>query len=462
MTGRRGPFRHRTSRVANQENLMHSHDRPVVLLLGTDRYLLDACERCDVDAVVVCGAATWDTGFIEVPERLRLVRVDDQTNPDGILAALHRAGVADLPFAGVHTSDEWALVTASLLAKHLGCPSIDPDTAVHFRDKSLQKRRVTQAGVRAARVTVIDDIYDVSTITELPYPRAVLKPVAGAATARTSVVADMDELRARSREYAQERIPQRAFVLEEFVHGDEWIIDGVCCDGDILFCAVGAYRDPCLTTVDQNLPLSIRRFETDSDAWVYDKAVPFARTAVSALGLRDGVFHLEAFHDPDTGELTFSECAARRGGGLVHEELQIKFNVHLGECALLCAMGRRPSLDVKHRPGSIAMGFLTGKPGVLIRCPTPAELTALPDVEFARIEAPYGTRFASGLANTNTRVGQVLVSADTPERVTARLAEVRAWFADRVVAVPDRARPRELRAWQRETIGDDFRDSLWR
>lgn len=441
---------------------MATSERSRVLVIGTDRYFVDACARLDIDAVVVVGAETWDNGLIEVPAQLRVLRVDDQTSAEDILAALHRAGLADVTWDAVHTGDEWALVAVALLAEHLGCRTIGADTAMRFRDKAVQKQAVAAAGIRTARNTVIEDILDVSGLDELPYERAVLKPIAGAATTRTSVVDSVAKLRELSRAYAAEGVRDRAFLLEEFVGGEEWIVDGVLFDGELIFAAPAAYGVPCLTTVVDDLPLSMRRFDSEADQPAYDQAVEFASAALGALGLRYGVFHLEMFHDPGTGELTFGECAARRGGGLIHEEVQAKCNVNLGEAALLCALGERPDLVVKQRPGVVGSGFLTGPPGLLIGCPTPAELTERPGVEFARIEVPYGTRIAGDLASTNQRIGQVLLTADSREELDLRLAGVRAWFTERVVTVPEHARPRELRAWQRRTTPqDDFRDRLW-
>ena len=68
-------------------------------------------------------------------------------------------------------------------------------------------------------MTVIDDIYDVSGFDTLPYPRAVLKPVAGAATTHTSVIDGVADLRARSAAYRRARIADRTFALEEFIAG---------------------------------------------------------------------------------------------------------------------------------------------------------------------------------------------------------------------------------------------------
>ncbi len=431
-------------------------------MLGTDRYAMAACVARGIDAVVVVGPAGRDNGYVPVPEPLRLLAVDDQASLDDIMTALYRAGLDGHRFTGIQTSDEWALIPASLLAPQLGCDFLDPGTAVGFRDKSLQKHRVRAAGLRAARVTVIDDIFDVSGLDELPYPKAVLKPIAGAATMHTSVIGSLADLRARSDAARRARIGQRTFALEEFVGGEEWVADGVVFDGELAFCSIGTYSDPCLTAVDNNLALSIRRFDPERDSGCFDRALPVVRGALRALGLPGGVFHMELFHDPETGQITFSECAARRGGGLIHEELQAKFGLSLGESAVLAAIGQPPPPPGETDPRVIGGALLNGRPGILMGCPTSDEVAGRPGVLFARVERPYGTRLAADLNSTNDRVGQVLLAADSDAEFSQRLAEVRAWFGERVVALPDGALNRELRAWQRQTWpADDFDDRLY-
>jgi biotin carboxylase len=443
--------------------VVNAGPRPSILMLGTDRYPMQACLAHDIDAVVTCGPAGRDNGYVAVPDGLRALPVDDQSSVDAIMTALHRAGLSEHRFDGIQTTDEWALVPASLLALHLSCDFLDPVTTVHFRDKSLQKGRVRAAGLKVAQVTVIDDIYDVSGFDTLPYPRAVLKPVAGAATTHTSVIGSVADLRARSAGYRRARIADRTFVLEEFIAGDEWVADGFVFDGEVEFCSLGTYASPCLSMVDRDLPQSIRRFDPDRDRANFDRGLPVVRRALRALGLRRGVFHMELFHDPETGEITFSECAARRGGGLIHEELQAKFQVSLGECAVLGAIGRRP----ERRPAAvdprvIGGAYLAARPGILVRCPTPAQVMERPGVLFARVERPYGLRLAGELSGTNDRVGQVLMGADSEAEFVRRLADVRAWFDERMVVVPEGGLNRDLRAWQQQNWPEaDFSDRLW-
>jgi biotin carboxylase len=442
---------------------MTAAPRPLVLMLGVDKYVLEACQRHDVEGVVAWGAGAHDYGLQLVPDGMTVLRVDQASSPEAVLSALHRAGLGDRRFDAVQTSDEWAMVTAGVLAGHLGARAIDPVTAVYFRDKTLQKQRVRDVGIPAALTTVIDDVHDVSDITELPYERAVLKPIAGAATAMTSVVDSVEQLRALSVKYRAERTGQRTFVLEEFIDGaEEWVADGVVFDGEMIFCALGRYGVPCLSTVDKALPLWLRRFDPGTEAWAYERAESLVARALRALDLRDGVFHMELFHDPATGTLTFGECAARRGGALVHEEVQAKFNVHLGAAALLGALGRKPELDIQVRPETIGGTYLMGRPGTLFRCPSPAEMKALPGVEHVRVEYAFGSQISSGVGSTNARIAQVLVSAESEDAMLRRFEELRTWFDERLLIAPSGGAMRELRAWQQATWPDeDYKDQLW-
>lgn len=438
-----------------------SATRPSVLLLGADQYVIRACERYDVDAVLLCPSMAYDDGRLRPPPRMTVLRVDDVTNAETCLAALHRAGLSDRRFDAIQTSWEYSVVTAAVLSQALGCRFIDPVTVLHFRDKSLQKARLRAAGIPVARTTVIEDVYDVTGV-DWEYDLAVLKPIAGGGTKATTMVRDRAQLEAASLDYRKSRLTDRSFLLEEFVDGEEWMAEGVVFDGQVRFFGLGAYTEPCLEAMTGQVPISLRRLDPISEAEAYEQTEPVVLGAIAALGLQDGVFHMELFREPDTGRIVFSECAARRGGALTQEQVHAKFNVDLGEAALLCAIGREPELEVKVNPRLVGCAGLYGPAGTLFSYPTADEMMAQPNVAFARTMAPIGAQLNTKFSATADMLAAMLLVTDGIEEFHQRVAQLRDWFSERLIVAEPDLTPGQRRAWQRQHWPErHYRDQLY-
>ncbi|MDG4767683.1 hypothetical protein O7632_26845 [Solwaraspora sp. WMMD406] len=435
--------------------------RPSILLLGADPYVLRACDQHDIDTVLLCNSGAYDSGRIRMPAQGKMIRVDDVTNPEDCLSALHRAGLGNHQFDALQSTWEFSIVTVAALGKTLGCRALDPSVAVRFRDKSLQKARLSSAGVPVTRWAVVEDIFDVSGVP-LEFERAVLKPIAGGGTTSTSVVRDRKDLEKASRTCREEKETKRTFLLEEFVDGDEWMAEGVVFGGEVLFFGLGAYTEPCLEALTGQTPISLRRLDPTQDAEAYEVAGPVVHDAIAALGLRDGVFHMELFRERDTGRIVFSECAARRGGAMTQEQILGKFNVDLGEAALFCALGRRPVLNVKVNPKVVGCAGLFGPAGTLISYPTPDEMLAQPDVVFAQSWVPPGANLDTKFSASADMLAAMLLATDTVETFDERVRQLREWFADRVVVAEPALTSGQRWAWQQRTAPDrQYRDWLY-
>jgi len=444
---------------------MTSTATPSLLLIGAEPYITRACLELGVELVVVYATAVKDADALaDVPDSVHTVFVQDQRTPEAVLSSLYRAGLADGPggrgYDAVLTFNEHALVNGAVLARQLGCRGMDPELAVRFRDKWLQKKVIRDAGIRTARSTVIEDIAYPGEIPELDSWPRVLKPIYGVGTQLTALVSDMTELRQAAARFYRRQPRYRVYVAEEFSRGDEWTADAVIFRGEIQFLSVATYQEPCLTVLEKHDPLTYRRFDPEADAGVFSAAAPFVRRCVEALGVTDGIIHMELFHDPATGELTFGECNGRRGAALVPEEIRYKFNVDLGEEAVRCALGLTPRLDVKVSPDSIGNTYLLGPPGLLVSSPSPAQVLAQEGTRYVMLELPVGSVIPDSLNDMNTCVGMAVVTAPSPDALYRRMAGLRTWFASQLVVAPQDVSTRTLRAWHRGVWPDvDLNDA---
>jgi biotin carboxylase len=435
-----------------------------VLLLGCDHYLVAACRQHALSAIAVYGPTTRDGfGLPDAGEDLIPVFVDDQSRAESVLAGLSRAGLDRLPFAAVLTSSEESLVTAGLLGSYLGCRAIDPRVGVNFRDKSVQKRLIKSAGIPVTDFIVIEDLRSLPADLEVPEQGGVLKPIAGAGTMDTVMVRTREDIEQFANRLRSARSSLRTFQLERYVKGRELIADGVAHEGEVVFCCLGEYSEPCLTTVAEQKVLCMRRLDPAEDEALYAKCAPVIDQAIGALGPLDGVFHMELFEDADSGDILFSECAARRGGGLTQEEVQAKFGVSLAEQAVLTAVGQAGTIVVKADSNVFGTTYLGSSPGTLVSCPSPADLLRRTGVRYARVDAPFGQVMTAGLTSTFDRIGALLIAAPDVAEFHSRVADVREWFAQRTVIIPPGLNRAELRAWQRDHWPDaDFSIPLYR
>lgn len=432
---------------------MTSDAAPSLLMIGAEPYITRACVELGVELVVVYGPAVRDADALDVPDSVRTVFVQDQRTPEAVLTSLHRAGLARGPggrgYDAVLTIYEHALVNAAVLARLLGCRGMDPEVAVRFRDKWLQKQVISAAGLPTARSTVIEDIAYPDELPELDTWPRVLKPIYGVGTQLTALVSNMAELRQAAARFYAKQPRYRVYVAEEFSRGDEWTADGVMFRGELGFLSVATYQEPCLSVLQKQDALTYRRFDPEVDAEAFGVAAPFVRRCIEAIGLTDGIFHMELFHDPGTGALVFGECNGRRGAALVAEEIRYKFNVDLGEEAVRCALGLPPRLDVKVSPDSIGNTYLLGPPGLLVSSPSPAQVLAREGTRYVTLDLSVGSVIPDSINDMQTRVGMAVVAARDADALYRRMDELRTWVVSQLVVVPPDVSTRTLRAWHR-------------
>ncbi|MFD5485773.1 acetyl-CoA carboxylase biotin carboxylase subunit family protein [Streptomyces virginiae] len=421
-----------------------------VLIIGWRGYLVEAALRLGLAPVVVYGPGDKDWAEPVFTPDVHAVFVARSADAECILTALAREGLDSLPYKGVCPGGEDAVVVAAVIAQALGIAGLPVETAVRARDKWLQKERLQAAGHHTAACAVIPDIEDVhfgvATLPDVGFP-AVLKPIDGVGTSCTRVVQNSAEL-SRSVQDLATGSGRRTFVVESFVPGEEWEIDGVVRDGELIFCSIGVYPHP-VWHIQQGTPVRIVLLDHEQDSEQYALVRPFLEESLSGLGITNGVFHLEAFHQPEGNRLVFSECAVRPGGGLIPETVHAKFGVNLGEEHLRAWCGL-PTLarEVKRDPDYIGSVFFPSVPGTLVNCPTAAEVEAQPGVIEAVVQTPVGFGMAPSGDNVNMRMGLAVLRAPTVEQLQVRGIELLAWFADRVVvssAEPRRLPPRLLR-----------------
>lgn len=231
--------------------------------------------------------------------------VPDLDDLDGVLKVVDAVVRDEGPFDYVIGLSEALLEHAATMRERYGIQGSRREETARFRDKTVMKELVAQAGLRVPRwASCRTEEQVLAAGEEFGYP-VIVKPVRGAGSVGVSRIASAEELRALCAERSLKDLE-----IEEFVQGDILHVDGVLdATGRPLFVCTSRYISTCLDFELQGEPLGS---VLQTDPAVRERCEDFALRCLAALGLRSSAFHLELF---DTGdELVFLEVGARAPG----------------------------------------------------------------------------------------------------------------------------------------------------
>lgn len=297
------------------------------LLEATARFVDAAARLPGVDLAVI----THDTSDRLSP-RLResLVahwRVENALDPQQLVDAARGLGQqAGRPIERILGVLEQAQVPIAQARDALGLTGVDTQTAVNFRDKNTMKDVLRAAGIPVARHRLVgapDDAVDFAR--EVGFP-LVVKPPAGAGARSTFRLDDDDALR-RWIEAAPPSADNPTLV-EEFLAGDEFTFDSVMMDGRVVWHSIAAYLPAPLEVLRNPWMQWAVLLPRDISGPEFDDIRQVAPAALEALGLRQGLSHMEWFRRAD-GSLAISEVGARPPGAQLSSAISCAHDIDL-------------------------------------------------------------------------------------------------------------------------------------
>ena len=218
---------------------------------------------------------------------------------------------------------EALMVQLGLAREHLGVSGTSSRVAELFRDKAKMKAALRGAGLPVARSALVDDEAAAREfVGEVGYP-IVLKPPAGMGAQSTFRLRSADELRAAFR--GLHVSAERPVLLEEFLQGEEFSFETLTLGGVPRLHSISRYEPSCLHAMENPWIQWCCVEPRDIGGAEFDAARTIGFEAVRALGLTDGMTHMEWFRRAD-GSVVIGEIAQRPPGanislmtGLAHE-----------------------------------------------------------------------------------------------------------------------------------------------
>lgn len=399
-----------------------------VLHIGFDPRPVGALHRAG--AQVTCVVPAKDAPAVRAAGAEAVV-VADPGSVEDILGGLAHNALSPSSFGAICSANEFYLVQAAAVAEVGGVLGAGSRLTLAMRDKFVQKELLRRAGVRTAGFTLVESLERLD-VTTVAFPQ-VLKPLNGAGAMHTVVVRDEESFREAAE--AARAVCDGPWLLEEFVPGEEFFVDGVVRGGELLAFSLSRYFQN-LIECHGGGSVSYQTLPEDEAPELYRESRALAEAAFKALGFEDGVFHLEVFWDGS--EVVFGECAARVGGGRADRVFELTFGVNLHDEWALAALGLPSGIQGELARSAESYGGLNLQcpQGAVVSVPTMEETLTRPGVVEADIYVAPGGVTPDFHSASHMRAGQaVLRGADTRE-VAECIAGLGEWFHAAVEVVP--------------------------
>jgi hypothetical protein len=241
-------------------------------------------------------------------------RVDDALDSGQLAAAVQGLGEQLGPVQRLLAVLEQLQVPVAQVREHVGISGMDVATAVNFREKAQMKTVLRAAGVPCARHQLATSAAQAVGFAEQVGFPLVVKPPAGAGAKATFRLDDAGDLAAWL-----DVAPPAAdapVLIEEFLTGEEGSYDSVMVDGEVVWDSVSNYLPTPLEVLRNPWMQWVVLLPRDIGGPEYAGIRDIAPAALTALGLRTGLTHMEWFRRPD-GTVAVSEVAARPPGAQI-------------------------------------------------------------------------------------------------------------------------------------------------
>lgn len=220
--------------------------------------------------------------------------------------------------------DDFDVDTAAHLREHFRLPGMGDSLVRNFRDKLAMRTTARNAGLRVPEFTGVFNYDDLREFMARVAPPWLLKPRSEASSMGIKKINQPDELWP-----ILESLGDQAsfFVMEQFVPGDVYHVDGLVDNGEGLFSMANKYGQPPLSVYSGGGVFITRSLDRASDE--SRALVEFNRQVLKAMGLVRGATHSEYIKSQADGRLYFLENAARVGGANIAECVDYATGVNL-------------------------------------------------------------------------------------------------------------------------------------
>jgi len=298
---------------------------------------------------------------------------------------------------------EMAQIAGAEAAKVLRVPGNPPDVVRCARTKDACRAALAAGGFVQPIVRLCTNADEARECLQESVGPWIVKPRDAMGSVGVSQVSEVAELPS-----ALALLPDsNPFLVEEFVDGPEFSVEGLFLDGTPQILGITAKEKtspPFFVEIGHVLPADlseVRRHEVERQV----------TSALSTLGLRSGAFHVELWFN--SSGIVLGEIHARLGGDWIHRMLAHAIpGVELYGLIYDDMLSRSNSRRSLQAVRGAAVRYLTPPPGRVISVRGWKEILAHPAVLYAELTVAAGDLIRP-IQRSSDRIGLIVVGTDT-------------------------------------------------
>mmetsp|Transcript_12727 Transcript_12727/g.19116 ORF Transcript_12727/g.19116 Transcript_12727/m.19116 type:complete len:383 (+) Transcript_12727:1-1149(+) len=250
---------------------------------------------------------------------LKTVRHTCSSDLANTLAALRSVGT---PVRDVIVGCETGVLLADLLAEKLGVRGNGTSKSNLRRNKWFQTEAVRAAGLNACvqkLASCSEDVESFLASNEFPSPfKAVVKPVEGAGSDGVFICNSPDEVRAAFKSLEGTKnalgLDNYSVLLQEYLSGDEYVVDTVSLDGEHKCVALWMY-DKRMFNGSPVCYYGMRLVDDVKTNPLAQDLIRYVLSVLTPLGIVNGAVHAEVKATPRGPVLVEANCRLHGGDG---------------------------------------------------------------------------------------------------------------------------------------------------
>ena len=228
------------------------------------------------------------------------------------------------PIDRIVALDEFDMENVSALREHMRIPGMGLTTIRYFRDKLSMRARAKEAGILVPEfVHILNHEAIREFMSRVPSPW-LLKPRSQASGIGMKKIHKPDDLWPWLDQLGDQ---QSFYLLEQFVPGTVYHVDGIVSEREVVFAEPHAYGAPPLDVSHHGGVFTTRTLPRDLAET--KNLLDINRDVIEGLGYVRGVTHAEFLKSHADGKFYFIEIAARVGGAYISNVIEAATGINL-------------------------------------------------------------------------------------------------------------------------------------